>query len=51
MAADEIGLIASERQIVLYELTPHHASLEQAYIDLTRDETEYRADTQGVLAA
>ena len=51
MAADEIGLIAAERQIVLYELTPHHASLEQAYMDLTRDETEYRADTQGVLAA
>ena len=51
MAADEIGLIAAERQIVLYELTPHHASLEQAYMDLTRDEAEYRADTQGALAA
>ena len=51
MAADEIGLIAAERQIVLYELTPHHASLEQAYMDLTRDEAEYRADTQGVIAA
>ena len=51
MAAEEIGLIAAERQIVLYELTPHHASLEQAYMDLTRDETEYRADTQGLLAA
>ena len=51
MAADEIGLIAAERQIVLYELTPHHASLEQAYMDLTRDEAEYRADTQGLLAA
>jgi len=51
MAAEEIGLIAAERQIVLYELTPHHASLEQAYMDLTRDETEYRADTQGALAA
>jgi len=51
MAAEEIGLIAAERQIVLYELTPHHASLEQAYMDLTRDEAEYRADTQGVLAA
>jgi len=51
MAAEEIGLIAAERQIVLYELTPHHASLEQAYMDLTRDEAEYRADTQGLLAA
>jgi ABC-2 type transport system ATP-binding protein len=51
VAAEEIGLIAAERQIVLYELTPHQASLEQAYMDLTRDEAEYRANTQGVLAA
>jgi ABC-2 type transport system ATP-binding protein len=51
MAAEEIGLIAAERQIVLYELTPQHASLEQAYMDLTRDEAEYHANTQGLLAA
>ena len=51
MAAEEIGLIAAERQIVLYELTPQHASLEQAYMDLTRDEGEYRANVEGVLAA
>ena len=51
MSAEQIGVIAAERQIVLYELTPHHASLEQAYMDLTRDEAEYRADTQGLLAA
>ena len=50
MSAEQIGVIAAERQIVLYELTPHHASLEQAYLDLTRGEAEYRADTQGVLA-
>jgi hypothetical protein len=35
--AAEIGVIAAERQIVLYELAPHHASLEQAYMDPTRD--------------
>jgi ABC-2 type transport system ATP-binding protein len=51
MGAEEIGLIAAERQIVLYELTPPHASLEQAYMDLTRDEAEYRTNTQGALAA
>jgi ABC-2 type transport system ATP-binding protein len=51
MAAEEIGLIAAERQLVLYELTPQHASLEQAYMDLTRDEAEYDANTQGRLAA
>jgi ABC-2 type transport system ATP-binding protein len=51
MAAEEIGLIAAERQIVLYELTPQHASLEQAYMDLTRGEAEYHANTQGLLAA
>jgi len=51
MAAEEIGLIAAERQLVLYELTPQHTSLEQAYMDLTRDEGEYRANVEGVLAA
>jgi len=51
MTAEQIGVLAAEHQIVLYELTAHRASLEQAYMDLTRDETEYRADTQGLLAA
>jgi ABC-2 type transport system ATP-binding protein len=51
MTAERIGVIAAEHQIVLYELTPRRASLEQAYMDLTRDEAEYRANAQGALAA
>jgi ABC-2 type transport system ATP-binding protein len=49
--AEQIGVIAAEHQIVLYELTPQRASLEQAYIELTRDEAGHRANAQGALAA
>jgi ABC-2 type transport system ATP-binding protein len=51
ITAEQIGVIAAEHQIVLYELTPQRASLEQAYMDLTRDEAEYRASAQGGIAA
>jgi ABC-2 type transport system ATP-binding protein len=51
VTAEQIGVIAAEHRIVLYELTPQRASLEQAYLDLTRDEAEYRANAQGALAA
>jgi ABC-2 type transport system ATP-binding protein len=51
VAAEQIGVIAAEHQFVLYELTPQRASLEQAYLDLTRDEAEYRANARGALAA
>jgi ABC-2 type transport system ATP-binding protein len=51
MTAEQIGVIAAEHQIVLYELTPQRASLEQAYMDLTRDEVEYRGDAPESLAA
>jgi ABC-2 type transport system ATP-binding protein len=29
---------------VLHELTPQHASLEEAFMELTRDEVEFRGD-------
>ncbi|WP_433796819.1 ABC transporter ATP-binding protein [Actinoplanes sp. CA-252034] len=35
-AAEEIGAIAASHGAILYELTPYRASLEQAYMDLTR---------------
>ena len=43
VAASEIGDQASTAGIVLHELTPLTASLEEAYITLTQDEVEYRA--------
>jgi ABC-2 type transport system ATP-binding protein len=42
-SAREIGLAASRRGIPLFELTPQNASLEAAFMDLTRDAVEYEA--------
>lgn len=39
--AEQLGRIAAEHRIVLYELTPQRASLEEAFMELTRDEVEY----------
>jgi ABC-2 type transport system ATP-binding protein len=43
MGAAQIGELAAARQIPLHELTPRHASLEEAYLDLTAASVEYRA--------
>ena len=39
----EVGGVASAHGITLYELAVQGASLEEAFFDLTRDETEYHA--------
>ncbi|MEU4157355.1 ATP-binding cassette domain-containing protein [Actinoplanes sp. NPDC026670] len=36
LAAERIGELAASHGTILHELTPHRASLEQAYMDLTR---------------
>ncbi len=41
LAARDIGRCAAGAGIVLYELTPRTVSLEQAFMDLTRDSTDY----------
>jgi ABC-2 type transport system ATP-binding protein len=41
LASDEIGRAAAASGIVLFELTPHQASLEEAFMELTRGELEY----------
>ncbi|MFC7309354.1 ATP-binding cassette domain-containing protein [Streptomyces monticola] len=43
--AEHIGRTAAAHGIPLYELTPRSASLEQAFMDLTRDTVEYQAPT------
>jgi ABC-2 type transport system ATP-binding protein len=43
MDAPAIGDLAAEHGIALHELVPRHASLEQAFLDITRDSVEYRA--------
>ena len=40
----QIGEIAAASGVTLHELTPMNASLEDAYLSLTRDEVEYRSE-------
>ena len=37
-----MGILAAESGIVLHELTPMQASLEEAFMNLTRDAVEFR---------
>jgi ABC-2 type transport system ATP-binding protein len=41
LTAQQVGEAAAENRIVLHELTPHQASLEEAFMDLTRGELEF----------
>jgi len=41
LGAAPIGELAAARGLVLHELAPQRASLERAYMELTRDEVEY----------
>jgi ABC-2 type transport system ATP-binding protein len=41
LTAEQVGELAAAQGIVLHELTPLHASLEQAFMELTRDELEF----------
>ena len=41
LTAEELGRQAFENRIPLYELTPQQASLEEAFMELTRDELEF----------
>ncbi|MFF4258641.1 ATP-binding cassette domain-containing protein [Streptomyces sp. NPDC001663] len=42
LSCEGIGRIAAEHRIALSELTSHHASLEEAFMELTDDAVEYR---------
>jgi len=42
LSAERIGRIAAQHGIVLSELTPQTASLEDAFMELTHEEVEYR---------
>jgi ABC-2 type transport system ATP-binding protein len=44
LTAERIADLAIERRMALHELAPQRASLEQAYMELTRDAVEYRDD-------
>jgi ABC-2 type transport system ATP-binding protein len=43
LTAEQVGEIAAEHTIVLHELTPVQASLEEAFMELTREEVEFKS--------
>ena len=45
ITSDEIGDIAAANAIAVHELTPHEASLEEAFMELTQHAVEYHATT------
>jgi ABC-2 type transport system ATP-binding protein len=51
--SERIGEVAAANQIVLHELSPQQASLEEAFMELTREDVEFRgaAHEGGELAA
>nr|MDT0665812.1 hypothetical protein [Micromonospora sp. DSM 115978] len=42
LTSRQIGRVAAETGIALSELTPRLASLEEAFMELTRDDVEYQ---------
>jgi ABC-2 type transport system ATP-binding protein len=43
LSVEQVGEAAAEHRIVLHGLAPHQASLEEAFMDLTRGELEFAA--------
>ena len=43
LTAVQIGDAAAANGLALHELTPQQASLEQAFMDLTREDVEFKA--------
>jgi ABC-2 type transport system ATP-binding protein len=51
MEAPAIGQAAADTSAVLHELTPQRASLEEAFMELTRDSVEYHAESAPTTAS
>ncbi|MFT9821179.1 hypothetical protein ACMZ42_27040, partial [Lysinibacillus sp. NPDC056185] len=50
LGSRDIGRVAAAHDIALVELTPRGISLEEAFMELTRDSAEYvTADTEEVM--
>ena len=45
VTAEQVGEAAAANALVLHELTPHQASLEEAFMELTNADVEYRGAT------
>ena len=48
LSAPQIGELAAKERIVLHELTPTVGSLEDAYMQLTADDVEYRSNNGAI---
>ncbi len=44
LSSEQVGEAAAAHGIVLHELSPVRASLEEAFMDVTRDDVEFKAD-------
>ncbi|MEU9096782.1 ATP-binding cassette domain-containing protein [Streptomyces sp. NPDC048361] len=51
LSSERIGRIAADHAIALAELTPQQASLEEAFMELTKDAVEYQAPAPELVAA
>ncbi|HUZ22736.1 MAG TPA: ATP-binding cassette domain-containing protein [Streptosporangiaceae bacterium] len=50
--SETVGRIAAEHGVMLFELVPHTASLEEAFMELTRDDVEFRGnESAGLVGA
>lgn len=47
-SAEQLGELAAQHQIVLHELSPQRASLEEAFMRMTADSVEYHAHAPGM---
>jgi ABC-2 type transport system ATP-binding protein len=45
MESRDVGIVAAQAGLTLYELTTQRASLEDAFMELTHEHGEYRAPT------
>jgi len=50
LTAEQVGDTAAAAGIALHELTPQQASLEEAFMNLTRDDLEFAAELQEAVA-
>jgi ABC-2 type transport system ATP-binding protein len=50
LTAEQVGDAAAAAGIALHELTPQQASLEEAFMNLTRDELEFEAELEEAVA-
>jgi ABC-2 type transport system ATP-binding protein len=51
LTAAQVGDLAARDGLRVHELTPITASLEDAFMELTQDDVEYRPTMHGALAA